>query len=89
MLIKGDIISGEFDEYRNEFALQQVKHFYMESTINGNQLNTLYDYLKKHVNEDEGQIITLYDQMPVSLTSEETSHFIGDLEKIRTTFHNL
>lgn len=48
MLLKGAIISGEFDEHVNEFSLQKVKHFNIESTIKESQLKSLYDYLKKH-----------------------------------------
>ncbi|WP_394236873.1 hypothetical protein [Niallia oryzisoli] len=87
MQLKGNIISGEFDEQMNEFTLQQMKHFSTESTIKENQLNALYHYLKKHENEPDGQVITLYDQMPVYLSQEDIKHFLSDLEKVQSLYH--
>jgi len=86
MLLTGNIISGEFDERLNEFSLKKVKHLSTESTINETQLTSLYDYLKKHQNDIDGQIITLYDQMPIQLTQEEIGHLISDLEKIQLMY---
>ncbi|GIN21608.1 hypothetical protein [Siminovitchia fordii] len=86
MLLMGDIISGEFDEYMNEFSLQKVKHFTTESTIRESQLISLYDYLKKHRNDTDGQILTLYDQMPIRLSQEEINLFISDLEKVQMLY---
>ena len=86
MLLTGNIISGEFDEQMNEFSLQKVKHFTTESTLKESQLERLYDYLKKNQNDIEGQIITLYDQMPLRLSQEEINLFINDLEKIQLMY---
>lgn len=86
MLLTGNIISGEFDELVNEFSIQKVKHFTTESSIRENQLKSLYDYLKKHQNDTDGQIITLYDQMPIQLSQEEVNLFIRDLEKIQSMY---
>ncbi|MBS4214642.1 MULTISPECIES: hypothetical protein [Neobacillus] len=86
MLLTGSIISGEFDELMNEFSLQKVKHFTTESTIKQSQLKSLYDYLKKHRNDIDGQIITLYDQMPILLSQEEINLFISDLEKVQLMY---
>ena len=86
MLLTGNIISGEFDEQMNEFSLQKVKHFTTESTLKESQLERLYDYLKKNRNDIEGQIITLYDQMPLRLNQEEINLFISDLEKIQLMY---
>ncbi|GIO22230.1 hypothetical protein [Oceanobacillus sp. J11TS1] len=87
MLLTGNIISGEFDERVNEFSIQKVKHFTTESSIKENQLKSLHDYLKKHQNDADGQIITLYDQMPIRLSQEEVNLIINDLEKIQTMYH--
>jgi len=87
MLLKGNIISGEFDEVLNEFSLQKVKHFDVESTIKESQAKILCDFLKEHQNDRDGQIITLYDQMPVRLSQEEVSLFVSDLEKIQSMYH--
>ena len=86
MLLMGDIISGEFDEHMNEFSIQKVKQFTTESTIRESQLKSLYDYLKKHRNDTDGQIITLYDQMPIRLSQEEINLFISDLEKVKLMY---
>ncbi|MEW9051147.1 MAG: hypothetical protein AB2392_08320 [Neobacillus sp.] len=86
MQMNGGIISGEFDEQLNEFTLQQVKYFQTESTIRESQLSALYHYLKKHENDADGQIITLYDQMPVRLSQEEIKLLIADLEKVQSMY---
>lgn len=87
MLLKGNIIAGEFDELMNEFSVQKVKHFTTETNIKEKQLKSLYDYLKKHRDDTDGQIITLYDQMPVRLSQEEINLFISDLEKVQLMYH--
>ena len=87
MLLTGNIISGEFDQQMNEFSLQKVKHFTTESTLKQSQLERLYDYLKKNRNDIDGQIITLYDQMPLRLNQEEINLFISDLEKVQLMYH--
>ncbi|AJI26250.1 hypothetical protein I6G76_00085 (plasmid) [Bacillus cereus] len=87
MLLTGNIISGEFDEPTNEFSLQKVKHFTTESTIKESQLKNLYNYLKKYQNNTDGQIITLYDQIPIWLNQEEINLFISDLEKVQLMYH--
>lgn len=87
MLLTGNIISGEFDEAVNEFSIQQVKHFTTESSIKENQLQSLYHYLIKHRDDTYGQIITLYDQMPIRLSQKEVNLFIRDLEEIQAMYH--
>lgn len=87
MLVTGNIISGEFDELMNEFSLQKVKHLSTKSTIKESQLKSIYDYLKKHRNDTDGQIITLNDQLPIRLSQEEINLFISDLEKVQLMYH--
>ncbi|QGQ47121.1 hypothetical protein [Metabacillus sediminilitoris] len=87
MFMQGNIIAGEFDSSMNEFSLQKVKNFNTESILNEIQLNNIYYYLKKHRHENDGQIITLYDQMPVRLSQDEINLFISDLEKILFMYH--
>ena len=86
MFISGNIISGEFDEYKNEFSIEQVKHFDIKTTIKEGQLKCLYQYLLKQENSEEGQVITLYDQMPLKLSQEEVRYFIHDLEAIKSLY---
>lgn len=87
MLLEGNIISGEFDENVNEFSIQRVKYFTTESTVKEGQLNALYQYLKEHQDEMDGQIITLYDQMPVRLSQKEIKLLLEDIEKIKTLYN--
>lgn len=87
MFVKGNIIAGEFDSTINEFSLQKVKNFETESILNEDQLNNIYHYLKKHQYEDDGQIITLYDQMLVRLEQDEVNQLISDLETVISMYH--
>lgn len=86
ILINGRIISGDFDESLNEFYLQTVKTFSTESVLKKNQLTDLYNYLKKHEDESGGQVITLYDQMPVLLSKAEIEKLLQDLEKVLSMY---
>lgn len=86
MHIKGNVIKGELDKKRNEFSLQHIKQFVTASIINVNQFRSLYDYLKKHRDDHEGQILTLYDQMPVHLSAEDIHLFIEDLENLQPLY---
>ncbi|WP_054637699.1 hypothetical protein [Thalassobacillus sp. C254] len=87
MKIQGNIITGEFDEKMNEFTLQEIKYFATQSTLRLNQFNTLYNYLSKHINEGDRQVLTLYDQMPVFLTKQEMEQLIKDLDRIKPLYH--
>ncbi|RFU62850.1 hypothetical protein [Peribacillus glennii] len=85
--LEGNILSGEFDGYTNEFAIQKVKEFHTQSVINQNQLASLYEYLKKHQDDQDGQIITLYDQMPLRLTQHEIQQLLYDLKEIQSLYN--
>jgi len=87
MRLEGNIIAGEFDNRMNEFSLLQVKHLSVESTINENQMKQLYNYLKKHEHDADGQIISLYDQLLVRLSQEEIQLLLLDLEKVQSLYH--
>jgi hypothetical protein len=82
--IEGRIISGEYDNEMNVFTIQKLKQFFVESVLQPHQLQHLSDYLKNHQNEEEGQILILYDQMPVKLSQEEIKQFIADLDEIQS-----
>lgn len=86
MIMQGSIIEGEYDEASNEFTLQRIKNFYTESVLKENQLYGLYEYLRKNLHDKDGQIITLYDQMPVRLSQEEMSSLMTDFEKILSLY---
>ncbi|MFC5711811.1 hypothetical protein ACFPU1_03370 [Thalassorhabdus alkalitolerans] len=87
MKIQGNIIAGEFDEKMNEFTLQEIKYFTTQSTLRVNQFTTLYNFLSKHQNESDRQVLTLYDQMPVFLTNKEIEQLIEDLDKIKPLYN--
>ena len=87
MFVQGTIIAGEFDSTMNEFSIQKVKEFETESILNVNQINNVYNYLKKHQDEEDGQINTLYDQMPVRLAQNEVNQLISDIERVMSMFH--
>jgi hypothetical protein len=81
--IEGRIISGEYDREKNVFTIQKLKQFFVESVLQPHQLQHLSDYLKNHQDE-EGQVLILYDQMPVKLSQEEIKQFIADLDQIQS-----
>lgn len=87
MFVEGKIISGEFDQSLNEFSLQRVKSFETQSIFKECQMESVYKYLKKHENDHDGQIVTLYDQMPVRLTQSEINELISDLERVMSLYH--
>ncbi|MGM0900811.1 hypothetical protein [Mesobacillus maritimus] len=84
--IVGEILSGEFDDADNMFTLQTIKSFQTETTLKKNQLESLYGYLIKHQDED-GQIISLFDQMLIRLSQEEVKTLLADLESISRMYH--
>lgn len=86
MFLNGSIIDGIFDSSVNEFTLQRVKNFDTQSVLNETQINNIYQYLHLHRNDEDGQIITLYDQMPLRLSKEESSQLIGDIEKVMSMY---
>jgi len=87
MFLQGTIIAGEFDSSMNEFSLQKVKNFNTESVLKENQINNIYHYLKEHQHEDDGQVITLYDQMPIRISQEEINQLICDLERVMSMYN--
>jgi hypothetical protein len=84
--IKGDILSGEFDEADNVFTLQTIKSFQTETTLKKSQLESLYGYLENHKDED-GQVISLFDQLLIRLSQEEVKTLLADLENISKIYH--
>jgi hypothetical protein len=49
-------------------------------------MESVYHYLKKHENDPDGQIVTLYDQLPVRLTQAEINQLLSDLERIKSLY---
>lgn len=84
--IEGDLISGIFDRNQNVFSIQKVKHFEIQSILDENLTNHLYRYLKLNEQEEEGIILTLYDQLPIMITKNEIGQFLNDLERVKGFF---
>jgi hypothetical protein len=84
--IKGDILSGQFDEADNVFTLQSIKNLQTETTLKKNQLESLHGYLENHQDED-GQVISLFDQLLIRLSQQEVKTLLADLENISRMYH--
>jgi hypothetical protein len=85
MLYEGKMIAGEFDGRTNEFILQRIKHHYTETTLNKIQIQNILGYLHKHRHE-EGQILSLFDQMLVLLSGEEVGMLLSELAEVQTKY---
>ena len=85
-LLNGQIISGNFDQDINKFSVMKIKQFSTQTVLNEKQTSSLYYYLKSHSDEEDGQIVTLYDQMPIKLSQNEVGGLIEDLERIRKMY---
>ncbi|HLR80422.1 MAG TPA: hypothetical protein VK119_07555 [Bacillota bacterium] len=87
MELNGNIIFGEFDRPSNAFILQKVKHVPTETMLSEKQLLSLYNYLHQHKHDEDGQVITLDDDMPLLLTQKEIDQLLDDLDHIRSLYH--
>ncbi|MCC2251108.1 hypothetical protein JUJ52_14205 [Virgibacillus sp. AGTR] len=85
MKFTGQLISGDLDLETNEFEWKQFKQLSTESVLTEYQLNKLHDYLNQ-TNNETGQVLTLYDQMPIYLKQEDVNQILDDLEKIRSMY---
>ncbi|WP_077213455.1 hypothetical protein [Bacillus dakarensis] len=88
MRLNGNIIGGEFDAALNEFSMETFKHLETQSTMKQNQVTNLYEYLLKHKHDEDGQVLTLYDQLPLRLTQDEVYQLLEDLEKVRSFYRD-
>ncbi|RBP96440.1 hypothetical protein DFO70_101247 [Cytobacillus firmus] len=84
--LQGNIITGVYDAETSAFEIQKVKNFSTQSVLNKNQCENLYNYLSLHEEDEGGQIITLYDQMPLMLTRQEIGNLKKDLENIKKLY---
>ncbi|XJZ25652.1 hypothetical protein ACF5W4_09490 [Bacillota bacterium Lsc_1132] len=85
--IEGDLISGKFDSSEKIFSLQKVKNFSIQTNLNEKLTNHLYSYLKVHEQDEDGIILTLYDQIPIMITRNEVKKLLKDLERVKLLFH--
>ncbi|GAE36970.1 hypothetical protein [Halalkalibacter akibai] len=81
----GQILCGEYDKTGNEFIVRKVKNQSTQSVLKKKQVDKLYRYLKNH--HEEGHIITLYDQMLLTLSKEDVDSLLNDLEEIESFYH--
>ncbi|WP_028782393.1 hypothetical protein [Thalassobacillus devorans] len=86
MNFSGDIIAGAFDQCNDAFILQQVKQLSTSSSLNKDQFDAIYHYLRTNQDDPGGQVLSLNDQMLVRLTQEELQDFIEDLDRIKSIF---
>jgi hypothetical protein len=84
--LQGSIISGVYDAEASAFEIHKVKNFNTQSVLNKVQCENLYRYLLLHEDDEDGQIITLYDQMPLMLTRQEICSLKKDLEQIKKLY---
>ncbi|AMX83394.1 hypothetical protein GS3922_06700 [Geobacillus subterraneus] len=82
--INGRLITGTYDEQGTAFTIQRFKTFPVESVLRQSELEQLEAYLRRHETEQEGQVVILYDQMPVWLSADEVGQCLADLEAIRS-----
>lgn len=85
--LQGSLIAGKFDNEQNLFYVQQVKQFPIESNLNEKLTNSLYNYLQINQQDEDGLVLTLYDQMPIMITKNEIEQLMKDLDKVKSLFH--
>jgi hypothetical protein len=81
--VHGAIFSGSLDLETHEFVLTEVKEMSTQTVLNRKQLDAIYNYLAKAVNQDEYHVLTLYDQLPVRLSNDEVAKLLIDLTDIK------
>ncbi|SET33428.1 hypothetical protein SAMN05421676_10474 [Salinibacillus kushneri] len=84
---QGQLIKGEFSKLENEFIIQEIKHMETQSILQSYQIQTLYQYLLKQVQEEESCVITVNDQMPMHLNEKDTEMLLQDLDKLIHRMH--
>lgn len=85
--VNGTILSGQFDETENVFTLESIKSFYTVTTLNEKQIQNLSSYLEKH-QADDGQVVSLFDQLLIRLSKEEVKSLLNDLTQIESLYHD-
>ncbi|MDL4839338.1 hypothetical protein [Aquibacillus rhizosphaerae] len=82
-MFEGNIFSGESDLLQHEFYLTKVKHLNTQSNISKQQLEKLHSYLSHYSEKNESCTLTINDQIPLLLNSNEVHQLIVDLQKIQ------
>jgi hypothetical protein len=85
--VEGSILSGNLDCDSREFVVTRVKNVSTQSVISFDQLSSIYKYLAKSRNGIEPFMMTINDQIPVMLNSEENKQLLHELERIQHLIH--
>jgi len=84
--IEGIMLHGNYDESDQEFTLKRIKNIYTETSLNESQLENLYAYLKAHEHDQDGQIVSFYDQLLLKLTPDEIKILVAELENVLSMY---
>ena len=79
---EGQMISGTFDETEKSYTLEQVKHLTTRTILHKEQLEKICQYLES-CRDEENQILSLNDQILLSLSKEEIAQLIEDLHSVQ------
>lgn len=80
-IFEGTMIYGNYDD-ENDFTVKRIKNIFTETSLNEVQIQNLYNYLSNHVNDEDGQIVSFYDQLLLKLSPEEVKVLLADLEGV-------
>lgn len=79
---EGQMITGTFDEAGKIYTLEQVKHLTTRTVLHKEQLEEICKYLEYRRGE-ANQILSLNDQILLSLSKEEIAQLIEDLHSVQ------
>jgi hypothetical protein len=85
--VEGSILSGNLDCDSREFVVTRVKNVSTQSVISFRQLSSIYKYLSNSEDRIEPFMMTINDQIPVMLNSEENKQLLHELERIQHLIH--
>lgn len=83
---EGIMVYGDYDGESNEFTLKRIKNIFTETSLTERQMSDLYNYLKRHEEDDDGQIISFYDQLLLKLNPNEIKVLLTDLEDVLSKY---
>ncbi|MCA1030211.1 hypothetical protein LCL95_04060 [Bacillus timonensis] len=75
-LVNKNVLTGDVT-----FEVNKIKQLEVKTTLDSEQLRSIYQYLQKG-REEEYQIITIDDQIPIRLSKEETNQLSRDIQAI-------
>ncbi len=78
---EGNLLSGEWDAESSHFVLKRVKQIEVQSVLSQGQFERLQQYLANH-GVEESVMITLHDQIPIIVSSEQRGDLDSDLHSI-------